>query len=106
MKADRKAGFYFASYAGKTPGSALFAANLTSERESDLRPHELATRQGKPLSARSASELASAVTDWSWLLSALSLLLIALDVWWVTRKPRASALGTPRRPDRTLEAVR
>jgi len=102
----RKAGFYFASYAGKTPGSALFAANLTSERESDLRPRELATRQGKPLSARSASELASAVTDWSWLLSALSLLLIALDVWWVTRKPRASALGTPRRPDRTLEAVR
>ncbi|HEY0468071.1 MAG TPA: VWA domain-containing protein, partial [Polyangiaceae bacterium] len=65
-----RAGFYFASYAGKNPGSALFAANLTSERESDLRPRELPTRPGQPLSARTAAELASAVTDWSWLLAA------------------------------------
>jgi len=101
-----KAGFYFASYVGKTPGSALFAANLTSERESDLRPHELPTRQGQAISARSAPELASAVSDWSWLLAALSLLLIALDVWWVTRKPRSPALGAPHRPDRAVEAVR
>ncbi|HKO54161.1 MAG TPA: VWA domain-containing protein [Polyangiaceae bacterium] len=102
----QRAGFYFASYAGKNPGSALFAANLTSERESDLRPHELPTRQGQPLPARSARELASAVTDWSWLLAALSLLLIALDVWWVTRKPRQSSLAPPRRPDRPLEVNR
>ncbi len=101
-----KAGFYFASYAGKNPGSALFAANLTSERESDLRPRELPTRQGHPLSARTARELASAVTDWSWLLAALALLLIALDVWWVTRKPRLPALGVPRRPERVGEAFR
>ncbi|MEI9954242.1 MAG: VWA domain-containing protein, partial [Pseudomonadota bacterium] len=100
-----KAGFYFASYAGKNPGSALFAANLTS---GDLRPRELPTRPGQPLSARTAAELASAVTDWSWLLAALSLLLIALDVWWVTRKPRLAAPGStlPRRPDRALEALR
>jgi hypothetical protein len=101
-----RAGFYFASYAGKSPGSALFAANLTSERESDLRPRELTARQGQPLPARTATDLASAVTDWSWLLAALSLLLIALDVWWVTRKPRLPALGLPRRPDRAAEALR
>ena len=102
-----KAGFYFASYAGRTPGSALFAANLTSERESDLRPRELPTRLGQPLAARTARELASAVTDWSWLLAALALLLIAIDVWWVTRKPRGSAaLDVPRRPDRAVEAAR
>ncbi len=101
-----RAGFYFATYAGKTPGSALFAANLTSERESDLRPHELPTRQGHALVARSAADLASAVTDWSWLLAALSLLLIAFDIWWVTRKPRQPALSLPRRPDRAVEANR
>src|SRR6187402_800423 len=101
-----KAGFYFANYRGESPGSALFAANLTSERESDLRQHELPTRRGRPLAARSAVELASAVTDWSWLLAALALLLIALDVWWVTRKPRQPASSLPRRPDRPLEAVR
>ena len=101
-----RAGFYFASYAGKSPGSALFAANLTSERESDLRPHELPTRQGRALSAHTAVDLASAVTDWSWLLAALSLSLIALDVWWVTRKPRQPALGLPRRPERAVEASR
>ena len=101
-----RAGFYFANYGGKSPGSSLFAANLTSERESDLRLHELPTRQGRPLSARSALDLTSAVTDWSWLLAALSLLLIALDIWWVTRKPRRSGVGLPRRPDRALEQVR
>src|SRR6478736_2450555 len=100
-----RAGFYFASYGGKSPGSALFAANLTSERESDLRPRELPARQGQPLPARTATELTSAVTDWSWLLAALSLLLIALDVWWVTRKPRLPALAPtfPLPPDRVAE---
>ncbi|HET7539695.1 MAG TPA: VWA domain-containing protein [Polyangiaceae bacterium] len=101
-----RAGFYFASYAGKSPGSALFAANLTSERESDLRPRDLLVQRGRPLPARTAADLASAVTDWSWLLAALALLLIALDVWWVTRKPRLPALALPRPPDRTSEALR
>ena len=101
-----RAGFYFASYGGKSPGSALFAANLTSERESDLRPHDLPSRQGRPLPARTATELASAVTDWSWLLAAVALLLIALDAWWVTRKPRLAALGLPRPPERASEALR
>jgi len=97
-----RAGFYFANYAGKTPGSALFAANLSSERESDLRPRELSAAHGRPLSARAASELSAAVTDWSWLLAAISLILIALDVWWVTRKPRLSALASslPLPPER------
>lgn len=95
-----RAGFYFASFAGKTKGSALFAANLTSERESDLRPRELATAAGKPLTARSAAELTDAVIDWSWLLAAIALVLLAFDVWWVTRTPKRTTLLAPRRPDR------
>ena len=101
-----KAGFYYARYTGKSKGSALFSANLTSERESDLRAHELPKAFGGPVAARSERELADAVIDWSWLLAALSLVLIACDVWWVTRRPRAPAFGLPVRPDRRPEAAR
>jgi von Willebrand factor type A domain/Aerotolerance regulator N-terminal len=96
-------GFYFATFKGKTQGSALFSANLTSERESDLRPRELTRAQGRPVAERGARELADAVNDWSWVLAALALLLLALDVWWVTRRPRQTLLGAPLRPDRRPE---
>ena len=101
-----RAGFYYARYAGKQKGSALFSANLTSERESDLRAHELPKALGGPVAVRSERELADAVIDWSWLLAALSLALIAGDVWWVTRRPRPLALGVPLRPERRPEAAR
>jgi hypothetical protein len=101
-----RAGFYYARYAGKQKGSALFSANLTSERESDLRAHELPKALGGPVAMRSERELADAVVDWSWLLAALSLALIAGDVWWVTRRPRPRALGVPLRPERRPEAKR
>ena len=101
-----RSGFYFATYSGKKKGSALFSANLTSERESDLRARDLPAAQGKPVAARSAAQLADAVVDWSWLLAALALALIALDAWWVTRRPRAPSLGLPRRPERGVETSR
>ena len=101
-----RAGFYFATFAGKNKGSALFSANLTSERESDLRVRELAAAAGRPVSVRSAAQLADAVVDWSWLFAALALGLIALDAWWVTRRPSAPRLGLPRRPDRVVEPAR
>ena len=97
-------GFYFATYTGKTKASALFAANLTSERESDLRPHPLTVSGGQPVAARGARELADSVVDWSWLLSGVALGLIGLDVWWVTRRPKSAALGLPKRPERPAEA--
>ena len=101
-----RAGFYFATYTGKTRGSALFSANLTSQRESDLRPRELPQARGRPIAVRSSRELADAVNDWSWLLAALALGLLALDVWWVTRRPKSAILGLPLRPDRRAEAAR
>jgi hypothetical protein len=101
-----RAGFYFATYHGKARGSALFSANLNSERESDLRARELPRAQGRPVAVRSSRELSDAVTDWSWLLAACALGLLALDVWWVTRRPRAGLLSLPLRPDRRPEAAR
>ncbi len=99
-------GFYFATYQGKTRGSALFSANLTSERESDLRPRDLPHAPGRPVAERGSGQLADAVKDWSWLLAALALGLLALDVWWITRRPRAVALHLPLRPERRSEAAR
>ncbi len=101
-----QAGFYFATYQGKARGSALFSANLTSERESDLRARALPLVQGKPIAVRGSRELADAVSDWSWLLAALALGLLALDVWWITRRPKSVALGLPLRPDRQPEVAR
>jgi hypothetical protein len=101
-----QAGFYFASFAGKAKGSALFSANLNSERESDVRVQPLPDALSGPVETRSERQLADAVVDWSWLLAALALGLIALDVWWVTRPPRALAAGLPVRPDRRPEASR
>jgi hypothetical protein len=101
-----RAGFYYASYTGKSKGSALFSANLTSERESDLRAHELPKALGGPVAVRSERELLDAVNEWSWLLAALALALIAIDVWWVTRRPRVLSLASPVRPDRRPEAAR
>jgi hypothetical protein len=101
-----QAGFYFAAFSGKTKGSALFAANLTSDRESDLRPRALPLVHGEPIAAQSAAQLSASVIDWSWLCSAAALALIAADVWWVTRRPRKLALSPPRRPHREPEAAR
>ncbi|MEP7049733.1 MAG: VWA domain-containing protein [Pseudomonadota bacterium] len=102
------AGFYYAAYRGKTRGSALFSANLTSERESDLRPRELANPNSgsRAVASRSERELSDAVLDWSWLLAAVALALIAVDVWWVTRRPRSVSIGLPLRPERRSEAAR
>lgn len=99
-------GFYFASYQGKARGSALFSANLTSERESDLKTRPLAPVHGQPVAIRTLHELSDAVTDWSWLLAALALGVVAVDVWWVTRRARSAALGLPLRPDRRPEVTR
>ncbi len=101
-----RAGFYFASYAGKRRGSALFSANLTSERESDLNSAELPRTLAGPVVTRSEQNLADAVIDWSWLLAALALALIALDVWWVTRRPQPLVLTVPLRPERGSAAPR
>ncbi len=95
----QKSGFYFVSWKGIRPGSVLIAANLTSEAESDIRPKEL--KEGKTaVHVAEAKDLADAHTDWGWLLAALALAFIGFDAWWLTRRPQARTLRTPRLPDR------
>jgi hypothetical protein len=93
------AGHYLVSWEGPTPGSALIPVNLTSEKETDLRGGPLAIeKQGATVNK--ASELADAHTDWSYLVAALALGLVALDAWWLTRRATPSPVLAPPRPER------
>jgi hypothetical protein len=91
------AGFYFLSWQGARPGSSLLAANLTSAAESDLRERPLPPTLAGSQAAK-GGRLQEAVTSWSWLLGALALLLVGIDVFWVTRRPRRKPPTPPSRP--------
>jgi hypothetical protein len=96
-----RAGFYQLSWQGSHAGSVLVAANLTSELESDTRPHPIPRPEGI-LRARAASDLV-AHTDYDYWLAALALLLIAIDAWWLTHRARHSVdlmSRAPRLPER------
>jgi hypothetical protein len=98
-----RAGFYHVSWQGSRPGSVLVAANLTSEIESDLRTREL-RQGGAPVQMKSAKDMDDAFNDWTWVLGGIALLLIAFDVFWLTRRPRAPkapGAGRPPLPERT-----
>ncbi len=98
----RRAGFYFASWQGQTPGSLLVPASLTSAEESDVRPRELGGPAGR-LPVTAAAGL-PAFTEWGWLAAALALAFIVLDAWWLTRRPtprRLMATAIPRIPERS-----
>jgi hypothetical protein len=100
-----RAGFYYLSWKGRRPGSTLVPVNLTSALESNLAERELVVPRDRPLPVRKASDLADAVSEWSWLLAAVALALAAADVFWVTRAARRSRvpLGTPPQPLRTVK---
>jgi hypothetical protein len=96
-----RAGFYHVSWQGREPGSVLVTANLASAAESDTRAKPLAANRAT-VSVTAAAELDS-LQHWDFAAVALALLLVALDVWWLTRRPRplsSLASSTPRLPDR------
>jgi len=96
-----RAGFYFASWQGQAPGSLRVPASLTSAEESDLRPREIEGPAGR-LPVTAAANL-PVFTEWGWLAALLALAFVALDAWWLTRRPaarRLAATATPRVPER------
>lgn len=96
------AGFYFLSWRGRHPGSVLVAANLTSAAESRLGASHAAAASSSAAQRATAHQVVAGHTEWRWLLALLALLLIAIDAWWLTRRPRSrrSAPSAPRRPER------
>ena len=95
-------GFYLVSYAGPHPGVALSVVNLTSESESDLRKATPGSAAGNASLAPTRSPVAEAPGDWGFLLAAVALLAIVVQVVWLTRSTGRVDAGRirPLRPER------
>jgi hypothetical protein len=86
-----KAGVYRARWTEPRYGNAVIVANLTSERESDVKPRQvLIDQNGGAVAA--TTRVADAHHEWGLWLAALAALLIAFDIWWMTRKRREVSL--------------
>jgi hypothetical protein len=79
---------------------ALVAANLTSAQESDVRARPISI-EGSSASAPTtpAARAVDAHNDWTTWLALAAAIVIALDVWWMTRQPRVARakLAPPKR---------
>jgi hypothetical protein len=98
-------GFYLISHQEPRPGSALAVVNLTSERESNLRPlASLGTdASAAPPTAAARSNVTEPPGDVGFLAAAIALAAIVLQVLWLTRTPARvqAAKVRPLRPERS-----
>ncbi len=102
-----QAGFHHVSWQGKRPGSVLLATNFVDAEESDLRPRELDTTGTERATVSEGQEMET-FREWGWITALVALLLLVVDVWWLTRRPRSPSRGAgprPRLPDRPREAA-
>jgi len=86
-----RAGIYRARWTEPRYGSAVIVANLTSERESDVRPRPVSIDQNGGV-AQATTRVADAHHEWGLWLALLAAALIAFDVYWMTRKRREVSL--------------
>ena len=86
-----KAGIYRARWTEPRYGNAVIVANLTSERESDVKPRQVLIDQNGGAVA-TTTRVADAHHEWGLWLAALAAVLIAFDIWWMTRKRREVSL--------------
>lgn len=96
-------GFYLVSYQGDRPGVALSVVNLTSARESDLRDHVPGDVAGSvQTGVGTRAPVLEPPTDWGFVAAALALLLVVIEVVWLTRTPAKveSRRIRPLRPER------
>jgi hypothetical protein len=89
-----RAGLYALRWTAPHVGGAIVSANLTSEKESDVRPRPVLVDANGGAGAASvpASKVVDAHNEWGSWLALLAALVILFDVWWLTRKPRAPVI--------------
>jgi hypothetical protein len=87
-----RAGLYALRWTTPHVGGALVSANLTSEAESDVRarPVLVDANAGAGAATVHASKVVDSHNEWGSWLAMLAAAVILFDVWWLTRKPRAS----------------
>ena len=83
-----RAGIYKVRWVAPRVGSVIVPANLTSEKESDVRPKPIAidATGGAPATASRAPEPHN---EWAPWLALFAALVLAFDVWWLTRRVKA-----------------
>jgi len=93
-----RAGLYSLRWTTPHVGGALVSANLTSEKESDVRarPVLVDANAGAGAATVHASKVVDAHNEWGSWLALLAAAIILFDVWWLTRKPRAAVATAPR----------
>jgi len=98
VPAVERAGFYHVRWAEPHVGGALVAANLTSERESDIRPRPVVLEAaGGEVTTTTDGRTVGAHTEYASWLALVAALVIAIDAWWLTRSPRPKATLEGRR---------
>jgi hypothetical protein len=94
----RRAGVYHASWQEHGAGSVAFAINLASERESDIKERPIALGGSTGATVTSGEQLTDAHFEWTWILAAIALAFVLLDIWYLTRRPSTRKLSEPLRP--------
>lgn len=88
-----RVGHYALSWEKPHGGARVVPVNLASALESDLRTEPDA---GGEITISDAATEPQTQRDWNWLLALIAALLIAFDVWYLTRKPRKFEIGAIR----------
>jgi hypothetical protein len=81
-----KAGIYRAKWSNPHIGGAVVAANLTSDKESDIRPKPISLEA--QVSSSGNLRLADPHKEWGLWLALIAALLVLIDIFWITRTPK------------------
>jgi VWA domain-containing protein/aerotolerance regulator-like protein len=95
-----RAGLYHVRWNEPHVGGALVAANLTSPQESDVRAHPISIEgSGETTPTTPAVRTIDAHNEWATWLALAAAIVLALDIWWMTRQPRSprAKLDAPKR---------
>jgi hypothetical protein len=87
-----RAGLYHVRWSEPHVGEALVPVNLTSARESDVRPRPVKV-EGSAAPAAATVRGLDTQSEWATWLGLLAALALAFDVYWVTRQPRVRRAG-------------
>ncbi len=87
VPATAHAGLYKVRWSAPRVGSVLIPANLTSDKESDVRPRPIAI--DATAGTFTATRAPDAHREWAPWLALFAALVLALDVWWLTRRVKA-----------------
>jgi len=94
VPAVERAGVYRVRWTAPHVGQVALVANLTSERESDVRPGSVAVEPGAAAGDARPRRNADAHHEWGVWVAIAAAFFLAFDVWWLTRRPRRSLVPT------------